>query len=575
MVSVSRLVLLLGIAALLGAGCSTNTRSFSSAEGAAGAQAGATAGGRSDADQPAGGASGGRDTGSVGRDSGANEGGADVQDTGGRQSVGGAGPSSGGRASTGGSRPSGGGSAGAADRGDGDAGSGDVLSASGSDSGGAGPGITGGAGAGHTGGSATGGGSSAGGAGATGGAQQPGGSGQTGGNGQTGGTGGTVVSLTAIHIEPASPPSLPAGMTEDFKASCDYTDRTGEPCTTDVSWSSSDESVATIDDSGQATTKKAGTSRIGARLAGVDAAPVTLTVTDAELASIEISTSSSSVGVNSQRSFSAVCKRTDGTEFVCTPQVEWHSSDGSATIDGGAAVGLHRGVTVISATSGTVTTVTSNLVNLTVTEPSGCEGALSFADAELEARLRDIISKPSGDILYNDVEDLREFGLGGYATSVEGIHCLAELTSLELTCRLTAESDLSEISTLLQLQSLTISSTGITTVPDIRALGNLEHLDLHRNSIRYITGIFGLTQLQWLSLADNAMDDIDTLRSLTGLSYLDIAVNPSVTNIAPLVENTGIGSGDELWLSNLGIACSDPDLAALRNRGVVLYDGCG
>ena len=69
--------------------------------------------------------------------------------------------------------------------------------------------------------------------------------------------------------------------------------------------------------------------------------------------------------------------------------------------------------------------------------------------------------------------------------------------------------------------------------------------------------------------------DISVLQNITSLVELLLSSN-QVSDIAPLVANTGLGSGDEVWLANNNLDLtpgSDDmnDIQTLQSRGVMVH----
>ena len=90
--------------------------------------------------------------------------------------------------------------------------------------------------------------------------------------------GGPTATLVSIAVTPVNP-SIAAGNTEQFAASGTYSDETTQDITTQVTWNSSDISVATVNSSGLATAVAAGTATITATFLGSISGSTTLTVT--------------------------------------------------------------------------------------------------------------------------------------------------------------------------------------------------------------------------------------------------------------------------------------------------------
>lgn len=115
--------------------------------------------------------------------------------------------------------------------------------------------------------------------------------------------------------------------------------------------------------------------------------------------------------------------------------------------------------------------------------PTGSDPVVvTIPDANFEALIREVLDKPTGDILNTDL--------------------------------------------------LTIT----TLIGDNREISN-------------ISGIEYCTNLDTLDLNENDIDDINLLSGLLNLEYLNFHKN-QITDIKALVDNTGLNSGDEVWLGN-------------------------
>ena len=163
-------------------------------------------------------------------------------------------------------------------------------------------------------------------------------------------------------------------------------------------------------------------------------------------------------------------------------------------------------------------------------ETASISVVVNFPDPGLEEAIRDAIGKPTGDIRDTDLIglaalDARNRGI----VNLEGIQCCTSLTSLDL------------------------SESQIVDISAVSGLTNLTSLYLGDNEIVDITAVSGLTNLTSLLLYDNQIHDI-----------------------APLVENPGIDSDDDVILFYnclaLGPGSSNMlDIEALQGRGVHVY----
>lgn len=173
----------------------------------------------------------------------------------------------------------------------------------------------------------------------------------------------TNAALTAIAVTPASV-SIAKGLQQQFVATGSYTDGTTHNITSEVTWSSSDSSVASIsnandDSKGLATAAALGNVAIQASQGSISGASH-LTVTAAALQSIAVTPDTASIPKGAQQQFQATGTYTDGTTRNVTGEITWASSAASiatvsnAKADAGRATAAGVGDATISATSGDV-----------------------------------------------------------------------------------------------------------------------------------------------------------------------------------------------------------------------------
>jgi trimeric autotransporter adhesin len=180
------------------------------------------------------------------------------------------------------------------------------------------------------------------------------------------------VTLTSIAVS-TSTPSIAPGTTAQFTAQGKYSDNSTQNLTSQVTWSSSQTSVATINSNGVSGLAKAvagGTSTITASMSGVSGT-ATLTVTNASLLSINVSPANPSINVGTQQQFTATGSFSDGTSQDISNVAKWTSSPStvaSITSASGLATGRNSGTTTITATFTAASGSVSGSTQLSVTQ---------------------------------------------------------------------------------------------------------------------------------------------------------------------------------------------------------------
>ncbi len=159
--------------------------------------------------------------------------------------------------------------------------------------------------------------------------------------------------MTGIVVAPATA-SIPAGATEAFTATAEYADGTTQDVTADVTWTSSDTEVATMDDE-TATGVAPGTATItAAHAASGMSGTAALTVTEAVVTSLQVTPATEDAIVGGPDvEFTATAIYSDGTSVDVTDTATWTSSDDTiATVAAGVATGIGAGVATITAEFG-------------------------------------------------------------------------------------------------------------------------------------------------------------------------------------------------------------------------------
>jgi hypothetical protein len=169
--------------------------------------------------------------------------------------------------------------------------------------------------------------------------------------------------LQAIVVSPNSP-TIANGTTQQLTATGLYSDGSAVDLTTQVTWSSSDTSVAVIQAQGLAIGLSPGTTTIFADFNGVEGT-TSLTVSAAVLVAIEVFPSNPSLAAGTLQQFTAVGFYSDGSTVDLTSSVAWDSSNGTvgSFVDPtGLLLAQAPGSTTITATQQGVTGATTATV---------------------------------------------------------------------------------------------------------------------------------------------------------------------------------------------------------------------
>jgi len=181
------------------------------------------------------------------------------------------------------------------------------------------------------------------------------------------------IALVSITVTPANI-SIQASATQQFKATGVFSDSSTEDMTKSVSWTSSDGSKATIQNSGLATGVAAGLVTITAASAG-KTGTATLTINPPPtLTSVDISPLNPTIAANGTQQFFVNGRYSDNSLQDVTQSATWTSSDASvATVQSAGQLnpGLATGVAAGTATITAAFNGQSSSTSITVTSPAG------------------------------------------------------------------------------------------------------------------------------------------------------------------------------------------------------------
>jgi hypothetical protein len=197
---------------------------------------------------------------------------------------------------------------------------------------------------------------------------------------------GTVATLTSIQLNPPTA-SVPVPVAQTFTATGIYSDGS-KGTLSDLAWSVSDTTVATVDSSGLVTPLGRGSVTVTATDASVLgpsgvplSATAALTVTAANLVSLTVTPATKQIPIGTSQNFVAMGTFSDGTKFPLDPSaVTWTTTNSAiATVaSAGGTTGLAEGVVGVTATNAAtgiagraiLTVGDETLVSIAVTPPS-------------------------------------------------------------------------------------------------------------------------------------------------------------------------------------------------------------
>lgn len=192
--------------------------------------------------------------------------------------------------------------------------------------------------------------------------------------------------LTSINVGVPSP-SLAAGGSEQLTATGIYSDNSSASLTTQVVWTTSDPTVASVNAVGTLTAVKGGSVTVTATF-GTISGTGSVVVSAPTLSSITISPSVFSIASGQSKQLSALGVYSNGTSQDVTNQVTWNSlNTASATVSSSGLVsGVSAGTATITATIGSTTgsavaTITAAQLQSIIVTP----GAASIATGQTQA----------------------------------------------------------------------------------------------------------------------------------------------------------------------------------------------
>jgi len=167
-------------------------------------------------------------------------------------------------------------------------------------------------------------------------------------------------------------------------------------------------------------------------------------------------------------------------------------------------------------------------------KPEDPDAVVTFADPLLEARVREQMNIPEGDIT---------------ALAAAGVTSLN--FSVDWNENLTYDDFIQDISGLeyfINLKDLSLYNNAVVDLTPLSGLVYLQYLDLNENNVTDISPLAGMTELEILSFVNCDVEDISALAGMTKLWYLYLKNNPvadysPIEELYPLIEQTDFEYG--------------------------------
>jgi len=188
----------------------------------------------------------------------------------------------------------------------------------------------------------------------------------------------------------------------------------------------------------------------------------------------------------------------------------------------------------------------SDTVSVTLQSTTGSQAA-NIPDATLRRAIESVLGKSEGDTItrseMGQIAMLRSEGVA----QIAGLEYATNMTNLNIF-----EGTISDLGPITNLISLSAVNFARNSITDISPLGNLTNMGL-------------------LYLSTNSISDIASLEDLVHLSNLRLEHN-SISDISPLVNNSGLGTGDYVNLISNPLSTQSivVHIPALEARGVTV-----
>lgn len=360
-----------------------------------------------------------------------------------------------------------------------------------------------------------------------------------------------VVAVTSVTLNKAML-NLNKGQSETLTATVKPDDATDKK----VTWSSSDATIASVDQAGKVTAEKSGKATITAK-AGEQSATCEVTITT-PVESVTLDQTSVELVEGETATLMATVSPDDADEKTVT----WTSSDESvATVSSeGVVTAIAEGAATITASAGeesATCTVTVNKLEtgVPVTNDYFPDDVFrNYVSSRFDTNHDGILSQEEANSV--DLMDLDDMGI----TSLSGIECFESLRTLDCEHNELKEINLSHNS---QLINLACTGCGLEAI-DLTSLPLLRYLHCGEN------------QFSSLDISKNLELELLTLGQCYSLSSLDVSQNTKLTSLYCSYNNlTQLNLSNNPNLVNLSCVAGKLTELDVSNNPRLVWLTCG
>jgi len=382
--------------------------------------------------------------------------------------------------------------------------------------------------------------------------------------------------LQSISVNPANPPLLPPGATQQFSGAGTYSDNSIHDVTSSATWTSSNTAAATITPAALATGVAPGSTTIGAALEGQNGS-TTLNV-GPSLVSIQANPPTPTISYQTTQAFSATGIYSDNSQQTITSSVTWSADPTVATVAPNgiatpvapgqtaitAAVGSINGSALLTVTSATLTSITVNPPNPTIAAGTSQQfSALgTFSDGSQQDLSTQVTWSSSDPSVTISASGLATTTISGQFTVTAMFGSVGNFATLTVTSAV-----LTSINVNLANQSLLVNATQPYTATGVFSDGSQQDLtsvSTWASSNQNVASI-DPTDLA-TALAPGSTSINATFNSINGSTTLTVINPPPVLesiSVAPANASIAVGLNQPFTAQGTYSDGTTPDITSL------------